>query len=328
MVVHLLLGLLTILIGAELFTNAVEWLGKRLRLSEGVVGNLLAAVGTALPESIVPMVAFLSGGTDAVHIGVGAILGAPFMLGTLAMFITGFAAWAFPWRGEGRQFLQVNERAVRRDMQFFLLMFVTALAAAFLPSRKMQYGIAAFLVLGYGFYAYQTVKHGQSLSEENLKPLYLGMRSAPGLGLILLQLCAGLSAIVGGANFFVAGIGQMAVLLGIQPLILALLIAPIATELPEKFNSVIWISQRKDGLALGNITGAMVFQSTMIPAFGMLAVQWRLDYPSLLSSGFTLLSVASLYAGICARGRVGTTQLMLCGLCYVGFLAMIVWCVL
>ena len=116
--------------------------------------------------------------------------------------------------------------------------------------------------------------------------------------------------------------------MGIQPLILALLIAPIATELPEKFNSVIWISQRKDGLALGNITGAMVFQSTMIPAFGMLAVEWRLDYPSLLSSGFTLLSVAVLYAGICARGRVSTKALMLCGLCYLGFLAMIVWCVL
>ena len=170
MVVHLLLGLLTILIGAELFTNAVEWLGKRLRLSEGVVGNLLAAVGTGLPESIVPMVAFLGGGIDAVHIGVGAILVAPFMLGTLAMFITGFAAWAFPWRGEGRRFLQVDERAVRRDMRFFLLMFVVALASAFLPERHLQLYVAAFLVLGYGFYAYQTIKHGQSLSDENLKP--------------------------------------------------------------------------------------------------------------------------------------------------------------
>lgn len=327
MVVHLLLGLLTILIGAELFTNAVEWLGKKLRLSEGVVGNLLAAVGTALPESIVPMVAFLSGGVDAIHIGVGAILGAPFMLGTLAMFITGLFAWLFPWRGENRRYLAVNELSVLRDLRFFLCMFVLVLAAAFL-SRGGQLMIAAILVVGYGFYAFMTVRHGQSLSEENLKPLYLGMRTSPGLTSILIQLFAGLGAIVGGANFFVAGIGQMADLLGIQPLILALLIAPIATELPEKFNSVIWVSQRKDALAMGNITGAMVFQSTMIPAFGIVVTDWQLDYPSLLSSGFVLLSVTTLCAAIAAKGRVTTVSLMCCGLCYVGFLSTILWCVL
>ena len=45
--------------------------------------------------------------------------------------------------------------------------------------------------------------------------------------------------------------------------LLALVIAPIATELPEKFNSVIWVRQGKDTLAMGNITGAMVFQSTI-----------------------------------------------------------------
>ena len=327
MVVHLLLGLLTILVGAELFTNAVEWLGKKMRLSEGVVGNLLAAVGTALPESIVPMVAFLSGGVDAVHIGVGAILGAPFMLGTLAMFITGLFARLFPWRGEHRHYLAVNELAVQRDLRFFLSMFLLVLLAAFMP-RSIQLGIAAVLVAGYGYYAYQTVRSGQSLSDENLKPLYLGMRTQPGLASVLIQLFAGLGAIVGGANFFVAGIGQMADLLGVQPLILSLLIAPIATELPEKFNSVIWVSQRKDGLAMGNITGAMVFQSTMIPAFGILAVPWHLDYPSLFSSGFVLLSVATLYAGIAAKGRVSTAGLMGCGLCYLGFLATIIWCVL
>ena len=56
--------------------------------------------------------------------------------------------------------------------------------------------------------------------------------------------------------------------LGAAPLIMSLLITPIATELPEKFNSVLWIRQRKDTLALGNITGAMVFQSTFPVSVG------------------------------------------------------------
>lgn len=129
MAIQLLAGLLTILIGAELFTNGVEWLGNRLGLSEGTVGNLLAAVGTALPESIIPLVAFLGGNPASMDIGIGAILGAPFMLGTLAMFVTGFSAWLL--RKERRGILKVDAGAVSRDLRMFLLMYLLAVSAAF-----------------------------------------------------------------------------------------------------------------------------------------------------------------------------------------------------
>ena len=154
MMIHLLFGLLTILVGAELFTNAIEWLGSRLKLSEGVVGNLLSAVGTALPESIVPMVDFLSGIESAAHIGVGAILGAPFMLGTLAMFITGFCGCLFAWRGQGRQVLAVNSDLIARDLRFFLAMFFLVLMAAFMPYRYGQLLIVLILIGGYCFYVF------------------------------------------------------------------------------------------------------------------------------------------------------------------------------
>lgn len=328
MVLKLLLGLLIILIGAELFTNGVEWLGSKLRLSEGAVGNLLAAVGTALPESILPIVAFCSGSEDAVHIGVGAILGAPFMLGTLAMFITGFSAWFFSWRGEGRKVMWVDEQLILRDLRFIIGMYFLVMAAAFFPGEPMRYLIVFALVAGYGFYALLAVRGGGTMSSDRLKPLYLGFRSDPSLLLIIGQLVIGLTAIVGGANYFVSGIEQLAVVFQIQPLILALIIAPIATELPEKFNSVIWVAQKKDGLALGNITGAMVFQSTLIPAVGIMATSWQLDLPSLLSSFFLILSLVVLYANITRGKQVSPWMLMLCGLCYLGFLGMIGWGVL
>ena len=53
----LLLTLVVILIGAEAFTNALEHLGERLKISEGITGSIFAAVGTALPETMVPIVA-------------------------------------------------------------------------------------------------------------------------------------------------------------------------------------------------------------------------------------------------------------------------------
>ena len=148
MVLQLMAGLMMILIGAELFTNSVEWLGSRLRLPEGSVGHLLAAVGTALPESMVPLVAFMSGGIDSVDIGIGAILGAPFMLGTLAMFITGFAAWILRGRKTGRKIMHVDAVDMKRDLRFFICMYLLVIAAAFLPQWSKRY-IATLLILSY-----------------------------------------------------------------------------------------------------------------------------------------------------------------------------------
>ena len=54
--------------------------------------------------------------------------------------------------------------------------------------------------------------------------------------------------------------------------LIALVLAPLATELPEKFNSIIWLRDNKDTLALGNITGAMVFQSTIPVSVGILFI--------------------------------------------------------
>ena len=82
--------------GSTLFTNGVEWLGRKLRLSESVTGSVLAAVGTALPETFIPIIAiFTVGGVSGHDIGVSVIIGAPFMLGTLAMFVTGTFIFVF-----------------------------------------------------------------------------------------------------------------------------------------------------------------------------------------------------------------------------------------
>ena len=78
--------------------------------------------------------------------------------------------------------------------------------------------------------------------------------------------------------------------LAVPPIILSLIITPIATELPEKINSVIWVGKGKDTLALGNITGAMVFQSCFPVVFGMLFTE------SATLKGATLVSAACALA--------------------------------
>ena len=80
-----------IYLACEWFVNAVEWLGARMKVGPVAVGTVLAAVGTALPESVVTFVAVVFGsGQDSQDIGVGAAMGGPLALSTVAYAVAGF----------------------------------------------------------------------------------------------------------------------------------------------------------------------------------------------------------------------------------------------
>lgn len=355
-----LLSFIVILTGCEFFTNGVEWAGKRFNLSEGAVGSVLAAVGTALPETIVPLIAIvLIGGSAGEEIGVGAILGAPFMLATLALFVCGMSVFMFAKR-RGTRTLHINGKLIRRDLKFFLLAYGLAAIAAIVPPEfnlfKVLLGFA--LIPLYIVYTIYTLKTGAPSSGEgdDLKNLYvdsvirkctgpsgepaecpadggdgtvvIARRHEPGTILIILQILASLGLIILGANLFVEQIEGIAEFLSINPLILALVIAPIATELPEKFNSLLWIRAKKDTFAIGNITGAMVFQSCIPVTIGIVLTGWHLDISSKVgllqgaAIGIALLSGIILYRES-SHKEIKMSGLMIGGLLYVLFIVLV-----
>ena len=118
----------------------------------------------------------------------------------------------------------------------------------------------------------------------------------PRLRVVVLQVFAALLLIVGGAQIFVKHLSHIALVSGISAFVLATIITPIATELPEKFNSITWIRQRKDTLALGNITGAMVFQSSILPAIGLLFTPWALSSNPQALAAAVVAMAASIFA--------------------------------
>lgn len=299
--VLLIVSLGIILVAAEIFTNGVEWLGLRLRLTEGAVGSILAAVGTALPESLIPLIAFIFGkGTQEQHIGIGAIIGAPFMLSTLAFFISGFVV-VLDRRGRlNFPALGVEAGVIRRDLVFFFCGYTLGLGAAFINSVYIKKLVALILLLIYCIYVFMTLRGGKAMGHSSeLRPLFFSMsKQRPRLLLILFQIVFSLSLLVGGAELFIRNVEAISLMLGVPSFFLSLIIAPIATELPEKFNSIIWLKQRKDTLAIGNITGAMVFQSVILPSIGIFFTNWRFvpgsEIPILLtyaSAGLAFLSL-------------------------------------
>ena len=330
-----------ILLGAELFTNGIEWFGRKLELAEGAVGSVLAAVGTALPETMIPIIAILSGGGSAAShgIGVGAILGAPFMLATLAMFVTGVAVlYAARNRATGDQ-MAVDTAVLAHDMRYFAIAYAIAIAAAFLPLEPAwpKWVVAVVLIGIYGWYVKGHFEDDPDVDLEDLAPLRFnrldpttpnGEGVIPRLRVVNLQVLAALGLIIIGAFFFVDAVEHLSTTMGIAPLIVALVIAPIATELPEKFNSIIWVRQGKDTLAMGNITGAMVFQATIPTVVALLfaADAWHFSADTRVAFGsaaIAFLATALIFIPMARSGRLLGRRLLVGGAFYVLYLGIV-----
>ena len=324
-ILFLLAGLLVILVAAETFTNGVETLGRRFSLSQAVVGSLLAAVGTAMPETILPIVAiFFYSGESAKDIGVGAILGAPFMLSTLAFFLVGLTVTIASLAKRRKFEIHVEPHSTLRDLIFFIPMYAAAVLIPIVAGRSFDKFLSIVLVFAYIFYAYRTFK-GESSDLEHSEEMYLvrifrkmGLIKSenPNIILIAVQVVGSLIIMIEGARTFVASLEHVSVRFGMDPLLFALLLAPVATELPEKFNSVSWTWKGRDTLAVGNITGAMVFQSTFPVSVGLLFTEWKLTGMALFSAVIALASALVILTEIVIRKKISPYSMMFGGVLY------------
>jgi cation:H+ antiporter len=337
----LFIALVVILIGAELFTNGIEWFGRSLNLAEGAVGSVLAAVGTALPETLIPIIAIVfASGAASDEIGVGAILGAPFMLSTLAMFVTGVAILAFRRRRATGGELRIDAGVIAHDMRYFAIAYGLAIGSAFLPQEPVWIRwIAAIALIGiYAWYVRGHLQAEAAEEEEELAPLrfrrvdvraHRNDPAVPRLRAINLQVLVALGFIIVGAVFFVDAVEHLASSIGVSEVLLALVIAPVATELPEKFNSIIWVRQNKDTLAMGNITGAMVFQSCIPTVVGLVLASeaWSIQegsYTAFASAGIAFASSAAIFLPMVRRGGLHGRHLLIGGVFYLAYLALVV----
>ncbi|WP_390624179.1 sodium:calcium antiporter [Fodinicola feengrottensis] len=116
----------------------------------------------------------------------------------------------------------------------------------------------------------------------------------PATWAILVQAIGTLVIILVASQFFVRQLESAATLLGLPAAVTALLLSPVATELPEIMNAIIWVRAGKSQLALANISGAMMIQATVPSGIGLLFTPWRLDAPLLVSGLMTMAAIGYL----------------------------------
>ncbi|MDQ6965250.1 MAG: sodium:calcium antiporter, partial [Mariprofundales bacterium] len=291
-----------------------------------------AAIGTAMPETIVPIVAIVGGGDNVAlnhAIGMGAILGAPFMLATVAISLVAITAGV----KRGWSVVLTPERSgLSRDLTFFFVAYAVVICAAFVPDGwgvgRMLPAIMLFII--YFIYLTMTILASKDLVDaghgtEADSPLYFARFMGGSTPVAVLQLFVALLVLIVGARLFVDGAEMVSSAIGIAPIVVALLLAPIATELPEKVNSMLWTARGRDTLAFGNLTGAMVFQGSTIPAIAILLMPWH------FTSHYAVMAVVLVLAGggwlfILQRWLALTPKLLLLnGVFYLAFIMFVVF---
>jgi cation:H+ antiporter len=234
---------------------------------------------------------------------------------------------------------------IQQDLGYFLVMYALAMIAGLLHVRAFDVCLAIVLVVGYAYYVR---RHFQAPEAEagadegaedgegdvsDIRPLrlWVALRSVlhrlpewsaeRSTAAPFVQVSFGLILMVGGAKLFVDAVGNLGKAAGLPPLAFSLLVAPLATELPEKFNSVLWVRRNKDTLAMGNMTGAMVFQSVFPVTVGLLLTPWELAHEALVAAVVALLAGSVLYLTLRIRGRLSARLLLLQGVFYVAYVA-------
>lgn len=316
----LLLGsAVVIYFACEYFVNGVEWVGHKFAVGHQATGSILAAFGTALPESVITFIAVVFGATAAQkEIGVGAALGGPLVLATIAYAAVGLTLLAC--RSQLPESVAVRDTFKRLsvDQGWFLGVFVLKIALGLVVFAFKPW-LGVFFLAIYGVYFWKEMRQEQGDEEGDLEPLKFTPRHAtPPTWAALMQMLLALAVIFAASRVFVGQLDVLGPVLGIRPQLLALLLSPIATELPETLNAIIWVRQGKYRLALANISGAMMIQATVPTALGLFFTPWLLDQSLILGAAVTMLAVGAMFLAF-RRGMISRILLASMALFYVAF---------
>jgi cation:H+ antiporter len=266
-------------------------------------------------------------------------MGGPLALATVAYGVTGLVMWSqrrarvrVPAGGAllerpaeplgERPADQLGDtRKLARDQTWFLVIFVV----------KVALGLVAFAIkpwLGVLFFAAYAIYFWRELRADDeahgghdLEPLKLQRRRPePATWAVVLQTLLTLGVIFAASQLFVHQLDVIGPMIGLPAAVTALLLSPIATELPETMNAIIWVRQGKTRLALANISGAMMIQATVPSGLGLLFTPWRFDH-ALLASGVVTMAAIGYLLVLLRLGRLNARTLTVAAAFYALFAA-------
>ncbi|PJA47202.1 sodium:proton exchanger [Candidatus Uhrbacteria bacterium CG_4_9_14_3_um_filter_36_7] len=240
----LLIGLLVLIIGAELLIKGSASLARRLGVTPLVIGLTIVAFGTSSPELIVNLFAAFKGSTE---MAIGNIVGSNI---SNVFLILGISAIIYP--------LSVKGTTVWREIPFallaMLLLYLIGNDALFdslpfnLISRTDGFSLLAFFII-FLFYVFGVAKNKGEAEKITTYSHFLSSLFVL-FGIIFLFI---------GGSFLVDNAVKIAQILGLSETFMGLTILAVGTSLPELVTSIIASIHKEHEIAIGNIIGSSIF---------------------------------------------------------------------
>ncbi|MCS7143290.1 MAG: hypothetical protein NZ920_05860 [Aigarchaeota archaeon] len=283
-------GTLTLISMTFLFIDGVESLASRKNLTRFATGALLAAVLTALPETIIALTSPFHSDAVALEIGIGSVLAAP----SMTLFI-GVAIVGLSWRRVDLH--KLTRRQISVNYAGFMAFISIALIASMLPPF-LRFLVGISLILGYVAFARHFYLQGGERVEEGRVSYFERVLDRKWTGLILMQVLMASILMVIGANAFISGISRLT-----DPFTYSLLVSPFATCLEELVVAIFWMIFGKHDISLSLLSGENLTQSTLVMGLASIFTGW--DLPESSMYVFALYwGAGSLYIALLMLSRV------------------------
>lgn len=235
-----------LIFGADFIVNQSERIALRFNISEFIVGSTLIALGTSLPEMAASMAASFDNKPEiAIANAVGSnIMNITLVLGVIFIITK-------PFQSE-RDFFAKDSIWALIPILMFLLMSIDG------EIGKFDATLLFVLMFAYLLFLLQDANSEETQEvDQELKENFSWLKS---IALLIL----GFTFVVLGASFAIDAASNIATSFGVSQWLIGVVVIAFGTSLPELIVSITAVAKGKVGMAIGNIIGSNLANTTMV----------------------------------------------------------------
>lgn len=300
---ELVLSLLAVFAASLLFVNAIEYLAGKMEWTSSFTGSIVTPLFTSVPELFIFLIAvFTNSGGRGQEIGIGTIIGEPFITSTLSYFLVLLSLVIAFLLGRTLTRSFAVSREMRLPYLLIAILFPWILIPGFIRSMPLQYVMGGAYLASYIAYIWLIRRNDVTSSVEAGEEAYF-VRLLGRPIFVSAQIVVSIAALYFGSTLLVHSISQISAPNPGSALSLSILLIPIATAIPETIASMIWAFTGKNDLAIGALVGENVLYATFYPGFSLLLVPWSLNMTAAIGILGTALASAMYYFFV-RKGRI------------------------
>ncbi|RRS29843.1 MAG: sodium:proton exchanger [Epsilonproteobacteria bacterium (ex Lamellibrachia satsuma)] len=269
--------------GAELLIHQSERIALKFNIPEFIIGATLIALGTSLPEMAASVAASYDGKAD---IAIANVIGSNILNITLVLAAVFLIARKIDPQ---RDFFAKDSTWALVPVLVFILMILDGIISRF---------DAALLLLLMGAYLIFLLQDIKNLPEDELGDIDISHFSWSNTIIVLF---AGFILLIIGAHFTVESAAEIAKSFGISEWVIGIIMISLGTSLPELVVSISAAMKGKADMAIGNIIGSNLANTTIVLGTAALINPMPINAPAYLFDIATMIVATFLLVFITAN---------------------------